>query len=152
MCARVLLCFVVLLPGAHAEVIDRIAVTLDNQVITQSEILREMRLTAFLNGDPLDLSGESRKKAAGRLIEQKLIRKEIEAPQYLEVTGSVGLLNVDTKTTATDLLRNGVQRQPCGYLWDDPCPLPTTLRRCIRRHQGDNQARDRTSLAEAPLG
>ena len=84
MCVRVLLCFVVLLPGAHAEVIDRIAVTLDNQVITQSEILREIRLTAFLNGDPLDFSGESRKKAAGRLIEQKLIRKEIEAAQYLE--------------------------------------------------------------------
>jgi len=84
MCARILLSLVVLLPGAPAEVIDRIAVTLDNQVITQSEILREIRLTAFLNGDPLDFSSESRKKAADRLIEQKLIHKEIEAAQYVE--------------------------------------------------------------------
>jgi hypothetical protein len=79
-----LLSFVFLLTGAHAEVIDRIAVTLDNQVITQSEILLEIRLTAFLNGDSLDFSTESRKKAADRLVEQKLIRKEMEPAQDLE--------------------------------------------------------------------
>ena len=84
MCARALLFFVSLLTGAHAEVIDRIAVRLDNQVITQSEILREIRLTAFLNGDSLDFSTESRKKAADRLIEQKLIRKEMEQLHYVE--------------------------------------------------------------------
>jgi peptidyl-prolyl cis-trans isomerase SurA len=84
MCARILLSFVFLLPGARAEVIDRIAVTLDNQVITQTEILLAIRLTAFLNGDSLDFSSASRKKAADRLIEQKLIRKEMEPAHYLE--------------------------------------------------------------------
>jgi peptidyl-prolyl cis-trans isomerase SurA len=81
---RLLLALVFLLPGTPAEVIDRIAVTLDNQAITQSEILLEIRLTAFLNGDPVDFSGASRKKAADRLVEQKLIRKEMDAAQYLE--------------------------------------------------------------------
>lgn len=84
MWGRFFFLFVFILPGAHAEVIDRVAVTLDNQVITQSEILREIRLTAFLNGDSLDFSSESRKKAADRLIEQKLIRKEMESAHYLE--------------------------------------------------------------------
>lgn len=86
MWVRILLSFVFLLPGAHAEVLDRIAVTLDNQVITQSEILREIRLTAFLNDDSLDFSTDSRKKAADRLVEQKLIRKEMEPAHYLEAS------------------------------------------------------------------
>ena len=33
-----------------AEIIDRIAVTVDNRVITESEIMRQIRITAFLNG------------------------------------------------------------------------------------------------------
>jgi peptidyl-prolyl cis-trans isomerase SurA len=81
---RILLSVIFLLPAVRAEVIDRIAVTLDNQVITQTEILLEIRLTAFLNGDSLDFSSGSRKKAAERLVEQKLVRKEMEPAQYTE--------------------------------------------------------------------
>jgi hypothetical protein len=72
------------LSGSRAEIIDRIAVALDNQVITQSEIVREIRLTEFLNGDPLDFSPGTKRKAADRLIEQKLIRKEIGLGRYAE--------------------------------------------------------------------
>jgi len=68
--------------AACAEVIDRIAVTLDSQVITASEITLEIRITAFLNGDALDFSPEARRKAADRLIEQKLIRKEMQVGRY----------------------------------------------------------------------
>jgi len=72
-----------LITVARAEIIDRIAVTLDNQVITASEIALEIRLTAFLNGDPLDFSVAARRKAANRLIEQKLVRKEIQVGRYV---------------------------------------------------------------------
>jgi len=72
-----------LITVARAEIIDRIAVTLDNQVITASEIALEIRLTAFLNGDPLDFSPSARRKAANRLIEQKLVRKEIQVGRYV---------------------------------------------------------------------
>jgi peptidyl-prolyl cis-trans isomerase SurA len=65
-----------------AEIIDRIAVVVGNGVITESEILREIRLTAFLNGDPLDFSAASRHKAAERLVEQHLIAGEIHASAY----------------------------------------------------------------------
>jgi len=82
MTAHIALFFGLLIAASRAEIIDRIAVTLDNQVITSSEVTLEIRLTAFLNGDPLDFSPGARQKAAGRLIEQKLIRREIQIGRY----------------------------------------------------------------------
>jgi peptidyl-prolyl cis-trans isomerase SurA len=70
--------------GSRADIIDRIAVTLDSQVITESEVLLEIRLTAFQNGTPPDFKPEAKRQAAGRLIEQKLIRKEIEVGRYVQ--------------------------------------------------------------------
>jgi hypothetical protein len=62
--------------------IDRIAVVVGDRVIKDSDIAREMRLTDFLNGDPLNVSPEARKKASDRLIDQALIRREIEVGAY----------------------------------------------------------------------
>ena len=72
------------LAPARASVIDRIAVTLDSQVIAESEIMLEIRLTAFLNGEPVDFAPPAKKKAANRLIEQKLIRREIDVGHYAQ--------------------------------------------------------------------
>src|ERR1700732_3340920 len=68
--------------ACRAEIIDRIAVTVGNGVITESEILREIRLTAFLNGEPLDFSPAVKRKTAERLVEQRLIGNEISASLY----------------------------------------------------------------------
>jgi len=84
MLARLVFLSTLLTSSPRAEVIDRIAVTLDNQIITESEVAREIRLSAFLNGDTLDFSPEARRKAADRLVEQKLVRREIELERYLE--------------------------------------------------------------------
>ena len=84
MLARLVFLSALLTSSPKAEVIDRIAVALDNQIITWSEVALEIRLSAFLNGDPLDFSTEARRKAAGRLVEQKLIRREIELGRYPE--------------------------------------------------------------------
>jgi len=84
MLARLVFLSTIITSSPRADVIDRIAVTLDNQIITESEIAREIRLSAFLNGDPLDFSPEARRKAAGRLVEQKLIRREVELGHYPE--------------------------------------------------------------------
>jgi peptidyl-prolyl cis-trans isomerase SurA len=70
--------------GFQAEIIDRLAVTLDNQVITESEITLELRLTGFLNGDPPDFSPAAKRKAADRLIEQKLVRREMQVGRYTQ--------------------------------------------------------------------
>lgn len=68
--------------ACRAEIIDRIAVTVGNGVITETEILREIRLTAFLNGEPLDFSPASKRKTAERLVEQRLIANEISSSLY----------------------------------------------------------------------
>src|SRR5258708_15122092 len=66
----------------HSEIIDRIAISVGNQVITKAQIDEEVRLTAFLNGSQLDVSAEERKKAADRLIEQTLVRRDMEFSHY----------------------------------------------------------------------
>ena len=84
MLARLIFLSAFVTSSPRAGLIDRVAVTIDNQIITESEIAQEIRLTSFLNGDPPEFSPEARKKAANRLIEQKLIRKEIELGHYLK--------------------------------------------------------------------
>ncbi len=75
--AAVLLC-----ACAAAEIVDRIAVSVGNGVITREEVRREIRLTAFLNGEALDTGASPMRAAAERLIEQLLVRKEVELAHY----------------------------------------------------------------------
>ena len=65
-----------------AEVIDRMAISVGNQVITASQIDEEVRVTAFLNNDKVDLSADQKKKAAARLIDQALIKREMDLSHY----------------------------------------------------------------------
>jgi hypothetical protein len=67
---------------AGAAVIDRIAVSVGEEAITESEVEREIRLTALLNGDKPDLAPAAKRKVAERLVEQALIRREIELSRY----------------------------------------------------------------------
>jgi parvulin-like peptidyl-prolyl isomerase len=67
---------------ATAEVMDRIAVAVGNRAIKESQIDREVRLTAFENGTALDLSAASKRKAADRLIDQTFIRAEMAKASY----------------------------------------------------------------------
>src|SRR5258708_22232002 len=71
-----------LLSPVYSEIIDRNAITVGNQVITKAQIDEEVRLTAFLNGSQLDVSGEEGKKAADRLIEQTLVKRDMEFSHY----------------------------------------------------------------------
>ena len=67
-------------------VVDRIAVTVGNQVITETEILREIALTAFMNDEKPAFTPQNKRKAADQLVEQKLVRKEMELGRYPEAT------------------------------------------------------------------
>lgn len=64
--------------------IDRIAIVVINRVIKDSDIDRDLRVTSLLNGDRLEPTPATRKQAANRLIDQTLIRREIEVAQYPE--------------------------------------------------------------------
>jgi hypothetical protein len=63
-------------------VIDRMAVIVDKHVIKTSDIDRDLRATEFLNGERLDLSADAKRKAAERLIDQSVIREELEKGEY----------------------------------------------------------------------
>jgi len=65
-----------------AEVIDRIAVTVGRQVITESDVIGELRLSAFYSQAEPQFTSQSKRKAAERLVERTLIRNEMEAGQY----------------------------------------------------------------------
>jgi hypothetical protein len=75
---------------AAAGIIDRIAVTVGNQVITESEVLREARLTEIENGEPPDLGPAARRAAAERLVDQELIRREMHIGSYPKPTPEEG--------------------------------------------------------------
>ena len=71
---------------AAAEIIDRIAVSVGNRVITETDLDREIRITAFLNHSPAQslasLSPIEKRTAAERMVDQALIRSELEASRY----------------------------------------------------------------------
>lgn len=69
-------------PCSAAEIIDRIAVTVGKHAIKLSGIDRDLRITEFLNREPLSLSSNARRAAAERLIDQILLRDEIEQGGY----------------------------------------------------------------------
>ena len=82
MSVRMLWAFCLVTLISQGEIIDRIAVAVGNQVITESEILRDIRITAFLNDTELDFSPKAKRRAADRLVEQKLVNKEMELTKY----------------------------------------------------------------------
>ncbi len=67
---------------AAGAVLDRVAVVVGNDVITESELFEQLRLEEFQNSKPLDFSPAERRAAAERLVDQSLIRHEMELAQY----------------------------------------------------------------------
>jgi hypothetical protein len=79
-----LLVLVARTPGAV--VIDRIAVIVGKHAIKLSDVERDLRLTAFLNRAPLDLSQKAKRQAADRLVDQQIIRTELATGSYGRAT------------------------------------------------------------------
>jgi hypothetical protein len=91
--------------AAMAVVVDRIAVTVDDDAITESEVIQDIRLTDFLNGAPLDFSSGARRTAAERLVDQALIRREMNIGHYPQPQNSEAdqmLLNFKKSHFASD--------------------------------------------------
>jgi hypothetical protein len=60
-----LLGFGILLSGAV--VVDRVAIIVGKRVVKTSDLERDLRVSQFLNREPLDLSPATRRKVADRL-------------------------------------------------------------------------------------
>jgi hypothetical protein len=74
--------FLALAVLAPAEIIDRIAVSVGNRVIAESDLHREIRVAAFLDGVKPDFSPAGKRATAERMVEQALIRRELETSRY----------------------------------------------------------------------
>jgi len=79
---RLLLLLLALATWCRAEIIDRVAVPVGTRAITQSDVLKEIRLSAFLNKAAPDFGPASRKAAAERLVERVLTEIEMEIGKY----------------------------------------------------------------------
>ena len=82
MSGRLLLLALTLTALSRAEIIDRVAVTAGDRVITTSDILQEIRLSAFMNEAQPDFSPQARKEVASRLLERALIDSEMGLGRY----------------------------------------------------------------------
>lgn len=84
---RLLACILVLTPGiAQADVLDRVAVSAGQQVVTLSGVRRQLRVEALVaNSEPV-YSAENMRRAAERLIEQALVLREMELSLYVPPT------------------------------------------------------------------
>jgi FKBP-type peptidyl-prolyl cis-trans isomerase (trigger factor) len=65
-----------LMVAGQAEVLDRIAVTVDKHVISEGDIVLDLRIAAFLDQKPVDASGDQKRKSADRLVDQYLLLQE----------------------------------------------------------------------------
>jgi hypothetical protein len=79
---RILVLAFVLLPLSRAEILDRIAITVGRQVITELQLDEELRVTALLNHQPIAHDLQARRAAADRLVEQLLVKHEMELSHY----------------------------------------------------------------------
>lgn len=68
--------------AAGAVIVDRVAVSVGDKIITDSEIDLRIRLAAFQNDEKPDFSLESRRKAVQQLLDQKLIEQEMDLGHY----------------------------------------------------------------------
>ena len=66
-------------PGlVWADTLDRIAVTVGKDVITESQIVMDLEVAAFLDHKAADLSAAVKRASAERLVDQVLILREAE--------------------------------------------------------------------------
>ncbi len=77
-----------LVSAAHAEILDRIAVTVGKHVISEGDILLDLRIGAFLDQKPVDLSADQKRKTADRLVDQYLLLQEASTSRQVLPTAA----------------------------------------------------------------
>ena len=113
---RLATALLVLLPlVAGAEVLDRAAVRVGIQVITESALRRSLRMEAYFQNREPDLSPDARRKAAERLIDQKLVRREFELTRYAAPTMTEARDEMERMRKARNLDEEAFERELARY-------------------------------------
>lgn len=64
------------------EVLDRLALSVGGEIITEQQVLLHIRTAALLNGEPSRETPADKRRAAQKLIELTLIRVEMQTNRY----------------------------------------------------------------------
>jgi hypothetical protein len=88
----------------RAETLDRIAVTVGRHVISEHDILQDMRISAFIDGKTPVFSAQQKRQAAERLVDQYLVLEDATATRVPPppATDVAGLLTPIKARFATD--------------------------------------------------
>ena len=65
-----------------AEVVDRLAIAVGREAVTELQLDEEIRVAAFLNRQSIVRDLDTRRAAADRLVQQLLVRREMEVSRY----------------------------------------------------------------------
>jgi len=82
MMTRILASAVLMAALMSAEIVDRVAASIGQQVITDTQVVQEIRIQSFLNGEPVDTGKDNKRKALDRLVDQFLIRRELAFTRF----------------------------------------------------------------------
>ena len=102
----------------NAETLDRVAVSVGKEVITESQVILDLRVAAYLERKPVDLSGAAKRQAAERLVDQLLILREaadshLTLPATEATKGLVAPYAAESSYQA-DLKRYGISEADLG--------------------------------------
>lgn len=75
-------CLLLMVFCLRAEIVDRVALAIGYQSITELQLDEELRVTALLNHKPIARDASARRDAADRLIQQFLIEREMQVSRY----------------------------------------------------------------------
>jgi len=81
-------------------VIDQIAIVVGKHAVKTSDLLRDLRVTEFLNNEPPDMGLAARRASAQRLIDQELIRVDFAA------AGNTGHMETEAWALFDQLMRD----------------------------------------------
>jgi hypothetical protein len=104
-------------PGL-AETLDRVAVNVGQEVITERRIILDLRVAAFLDRTAVDLSSSAKPKSAERLVDQILILREavdshVTLPSVEATAGLVAPYAAESGYQA-NLVRYGISERDLG--------------------------------------
>jgi hypothetical protein len=112
------LSIVAVLATAKAETLDRVAVSVGKEVITESQVILDLRVAAFLERKPVNLSGAAKRQSAERLVDQLLTLREaadshLTLPAAEATAGLVAPYAAESNYQA-DLKRYGISESELG--------------------------------------
>jgi peptidyl-prolyl cis-trans isomerase SurA len=116
--ASILVLLAICAPGAT---LDRVSARVGKDAITDSALRRHLRMEAFFSGKTPDLGSASRRKAAERLIDQLLIRRELELNRFAPPSAAdvEAQLEQLMKARQEDAAALGASLESYGFSLDD---------------------------------